>query len=224
MEFSEKLKKMRLEKGISQQKLADMIFVSRSAVAKWENGLGLPSEESYEALAKAFGVSKEYFTAEEPEQVIVEKNWKIKKISVSLSAIIAVVVIVLVVYGLFRPVPYYATATCETIEVQLSGYGNLEITDEDAVEELIDMLNATTFQRSFRVDAGESFPPEMKALLIMRGGKEQDSVILSATPHSASVYLIHDNVELRAIDPEILSDYLIQLLENETAGAWSVSS
>ncbi len=37
MELSKKLKKLRLERGLSQQRLADMIFVSRSAVAKWEN-------------------------------------------------------------------------------------------------------------------------------------------------------------------------------------------
>ena len=38
MEFKEKLKKARSERNISQQALADAIFVSRSAVAKWEIG------------------------------------------------------------------------------------------------------------------------------------------------------------------------------------------
>lgn len=38
MEFKDKLKKLRTEKGISQQALADAIHISRSAVAKWENG------------------------------------------------------------------------------------------------------------------------------------------------------------------------------------------
>ena len=50
MEFKEKLKKLRAQRGISQQALADAIFVSRSALANWENGLGLPSDASYEAL------------------------------------------------------------------------------------------------------------------------------------------------------------------------------
>ena len=45
MEFKEKLKKMRGERGLSQQVLADAIFVSRSAVAKWEAGLGMPCED-----------------------------------------------------------------------------------------------------------------------------------------------------------------------------------
>lgn len=81
MEFSKKLKKLRMEKGLSQQNLADMIYVSRSAVAKWENGLGFPSEESYNALAEVFGVSKDFFKMDNPEQIIVEKNKRIKIIS-----------------------------------------------------------------------------------------------------------------------------------------------
>ena len=46
MEFSERLKELRSEKGISQAKLAADIHISRSAIAKWENGLGLPNDES----------------------------------------------------------------------------------------------------------------------------------------------------------------------------------
>ena len=39
MEFCDKLKELRTEKGISQTKLAADIHISRSAVAKWENGV-----------------------------------------------------------------------------------------------------------------------------------------------------------------------------------------
>ena len=60
MEFKEKLKALRLKRGISQSALAKAIFVSRSAVAKWESGLGLPSDGSLEALSAYFGVDKSY--------------------------------------------------------------------------------------------------------------------------------------------------------------------
>ena len=56
MEFSEKLRELRLQKGISQAKLAADIHISRSAVAKWENGLGLPSDESLKILAEYFNI------------------------------------------------------------------------------------------------------------------------------------------------------------------------
>ena len=60
MEFSEKLKELRMQKGISQTKLAEDIHISRSAVAKWENGLGLPNDEYLQlliALPDGFGGS-----------------------------------------------------------------------------------------------------------------------------------------------------------------------
>ena len=74
MEFKDKLKMLRTEKGISQQALADEIFVSRSAVAKWENGLGYPSEDSCKALAEYFDVEVSFFKTEEPEILLSVKT------------------------------------------------------------------------------------------------------------------------------------------------------
>lgn len=39
MKFNEKLQKLRKEKGMSQEALADELGVSRQAVSKWENGV-----------------------------------------------------------------------------------------------------------------------------------------------------------------------------------------
>ena len=75
MEFSEKLKELRSEKGISQAKLADDIHISRSAVAKWENGLGLPSDESVKMLADYFGLTvDELIPNKKSEEILVSKN------------------------------------------------------------------------------------------------------------------------------------------------------
>lgn len=59
MSFSEKLKELRAQKNLSQTDLAKAIFVSRSAVAKWENGLGIPNDSNLQALSEYFGVSEE---------------------------------------------------------------------------------------------------------------------------------------------------------------------
>ena len=91
MEFKDKLKELRTKKGLTQSELAKAIFVSRSAVAKWENGLGLPSEESMEALQTYLGVSPAYFATEEPEAVIVEKNRKISQLSKVLITIVWII-------------------------------------------------------------------------------------------------------------------------------------
>lgn len=75
MEFSEKLKQLRLKKGISQARLADEIHISRSAVAKWENGLGLPNEESLKLLAEYFEIDvAEFLPDKENEETLIAKN------------------------------------------------------------------------------------------------------------------------------------------------------
>ena len=74
MEFRENLKRLRKEHGMTQAQLAERLFVSRSAVAKWENGLGLPNDETKEAIGRLFGVSMQEIATKEPEAVIVEKN------------------------------------------------------------------------------------------------------------------------------------------------------
>ncbi len=79
MNFAEKLKNLRQESGISQAKLAEKIFVSRSAIAKWENGLGIPSDESLKLLAEYFKVTEEELLQnKENEQILVSKNQTIE--------------------------------------------------------------------------------------------------------------------------------------------------
>ena len=90
MEFSEKLRQLRNEKGISQTKLAADIHISRSAVAKWENGLGLPNDDSLKLLADYFGISiDDLIPNKSNEEIFVSKNKTIvqqKKIIIGISA------------------------------------------------------------------------------------------------------------------------------------------
>lgn len=95
MELKEKLKKARDERNISQQALADAIFVSRSAVAKWESGLGIPCDESMEALEKYFEVEKNYFLTDKPDEVIVCKNIKMRKELTILGTLASVLLVTL---------------------------------------------------------------------------------------------------------------------------------
>ena len=101
MQFNEKLKELRLKKGISQTELAEKIFVSRSAVAKWENGLGLPSNDSLDQLAEFFGVEREeLFSDQAMEAVVVKKNITIsksRKLLIIISAVCLAIVIAFIV-------------------------------------------------------------------------------------------------------------------------------
>ena len=53
------IKKLRTEKNISQQKLAELCCVHQTAVSQWENGRTLPDRNSLTLLSRVFGVSVE---------------------------------------------------------------------------------------------------------------------------------------------------------------------
>lgn len=57
MEFNEKLQTLRTQKGLTQEELAKALFVSRTAISKWESGKGYPNIESLKALSGYFGIS-----------------------------------------------------------------------------------------------------------------------------------------------------------------------
>lgn len=57
MEFNEKLQALRKEKGITQEELAKELYVSRTAVSKWELGRGYPNLQSLKDIAKFFNLT-----------------------------------------------------------------------------------------------------------------------------------------------------------------------
>ena len=57
MDFNEKLQELRKRKGLTQEELAEALFVSRTAVSKWESGRGYPSIDSLKVIASFFSVS-----------------------------------------------------------------------------------------------------------------------------------------------------------------------
>ncbi|MDD3654138.1 MAG: helix-turn-helix transcriptional regulator [Desulfotomaculaceae bacterium] len=57
MEFNEKLQELRKQKELTQEELAEILFVSRTAISKWESGRGYPSIESLKAISEFFSVS-----------------------------------------------------------------------------------------------------------------------------------------------------------------------
>lgn len=57
MRFNENLKYLRKEKGLTQEKLAEKLNVSRQSVTKWETGKSLPDLENIKELSHIFCVS-----------------------------------------------------------------------------------------------------------------------------------------------------------------------
>ncbi len=57
MEFNEKLQALRKQKGLTQEELADALYVSRTAVSKWESGRGYPSIDTLKDISVFFNIT-----------------------------------------------------------------------------------------------------------------------------------------------------------------------
>ena len=57
MEFNEKLQMLRADKNMTQEELAKELYVSRTAISKWESGRGYPNIDSLKAIAKYFHIT-----------------------------------------------------------------------------------------------------------------------------------------------------------------------
>ena len=79
MEFHEKLQELRKQKGLTQEELAQSLYVSRTAVSKWESGRGYPNIDSLKAIAKFFSVSIDELLSGEEVLTIAEEDQKQKQ-------------------------------------------------------------------------------------------------------------------------------------------------
>lgn len=78
MEFSEKLQELRKQKGLTQEELAQFLYVSRTAVSKWESGRGYPNIESLKEIAKFFGVTVDQLLSGEEALNLAQEDQKQK--------------------------------------------------------------------------------------------------------------------------------------------------
>ncbi len=79
MEFHEKIQELRKQKGLTQEELAEALYVSRTAVSKWESGRGYPNIESLKALAKFFGITVDELLSGDELLTIAEADSKEKE-------------------------------------------------------------------------------------------------------------------------------------------------
>ncbi len=79
MEFNEKLQELRKKKGLTQEELAEALFVSRTAVSKWESGRGYPNIDSLKAVARFFGVTVDELLSGDELLTVAEQDSKQKE-------------------------------------------------------------------------------------------------------------------------------------------------
>ena len=76
MEFHEKLQELRKSRGLTQEELAEALYVSRTAISKWESGRGYPSIDSLKEISSYFSVTIDELLSGEKLLSIVERENK----------------------------------------------------------------------------------------------------------------------------------------------------
>ena len=76
MEFCEKLQELRKSRGLTQEELAEALYVSRTAVSKWELGRGYPSIDSLKEISNYFTITIDDLLSAEKLIFIAEKENK----------------------------------------------------------------------------------------------------------------------------------------------------
>ena len=121
MEFGEKLRELRLSRGLTQEELSQRLFVSRTAVSKWESGRGYPSIDSLKDISAFFGVSVDELLSTEGLLCLAqrEKRADIKNICRLLWGITDLL------YALLIFLPLYPESNGKIVyAVKLFDYGN----------------------------------------------------------------------------------------------------
>ena len=118
MTFGQKLKKLRTENNLTQEELAEALFVTRTAVSKWETDKGYPGIDSLKIISQYFHVGIDDLISDsdvENKKVLDEKRSK-KFYIVAISFLIATVIFTLLAYAL--EIKYLLIGSC----VCVTGY------------------------------------------------------------------------------------------------------
>ena len=76
MDLGKKLQELRKQKGLTQEELAEILYVSRTAVSKWESGRGVPNIESLKAISRFFSVSIDELLSGEEILAVANEDYK----------------------------------------------------------------------------------------------------------------------------------------------------
>ena len=77
MEFHEKIQELRKNRGLTQEELASALYVSRTAISKWESGRGYPNIDSLKDISYFFDVSIDDLLSSEKLLTIAQKENKL---------------------------------------------------------------------------------------------------------------------------------------------------
>lgn len=115
MEFSEKLQELRKSRSMTQEELAEALYVSRTAISKWESGRGYPSIDSLKEISRFFSVTIDDLICSD-EMITVAENDKKEFVSKYISLICNALDILLAIL-LFIPAFGNGPSSSETVSL-----------------------------------------------------------------------------------------------------------
>ena len=170
MKIGQKLKALRVKSGLSQEKVAEQLYVSRQAISKWENNEAFPDMENMVALAKFYNVSVDYILASENEEKglksldaelvdykdnekmgsskigVWQKWYTAARCTLAASTLVTIINYILYLCNVFRGVPFlsYIAAGAPT---NLLYYGMYHTGRNKAVEEMLNSNPSMSIDR-----------------------------------------------------------------------------
>ncbi|WMI79966.1 helix-turn-helix domain-containing protein [Anaerotignum sp. MB30-C6] len=129
MDFNEKLQQLRKQHDLTQEQLAEQLYVSRTAISKWESGKGYPNIDSLKNVSTYFSVSIDELLFNKEHPILVEETNATRNDMYNLIyGILDVLVIIFIFLPLYgKPEGTYIRAVnlfafTETTEVMLTIY------------------------------------------------------------------------------------------------------
>ena len=117
MEFNEKLQELRKARSLTQEELAEALYVSRTAISKWESGRGYPSIDSLKEISRFFSVTIDELICSD-EMITVAENDKREFVSKYISLICCVLDALL---AILMFIPVFGNGTDSSGAVSLFG-------------------------------------------------------------------------------------------------------
>lgn len=128
VEFNEKLHELRKSRGLTQEELAEALFVSRTAISKWESGRGYPSIDSLKEISSFFSVTIDELLSGEKLIFIAEKENKsnLQNVCELLTGILDIFSFLLIILPLYpRHIGNYISA------ISLFGYSETTVFNQN---------------------------------------------------------------------------------------------
>ena len=204
MEFNEKLYYLRKQHSLTQEQLAEKLYVSRTAVSKWEQGKGYPSIESLKSISKLFDItidellsSDELIAAAETENHANLK--KVYTTIIGLLDVFAIAFILLPLYGnvvdgVIYPVNLY-TFTSLNVIIRIAYWAVFLVLIATGILELV-FVRLDKEEWSI-IGEKVSFILSIIAILLFATTKEPYVVILLFLMFLAKLFLLMKQSKLR---------------------------